>query len=264
MRLHSVFLAGLVVGLAVAEEGQSGGLFGGRLSGIVEPRLASNAIRIVQLEKHIEKLKNRIEEAEHVDPAKFVNDLKARLDQIEGNHCDEHEFQCGSDGQECISDLLVCDGHNDCHNDHDEHEDVCSSTPVKAGHVLKGLVHWDDCLVREDHLLIVNIVSTKRFKFFQARVLIQAIVTAIYNDSKGEEVTREMAFHGGYNFANHRFRLFPDEHSEDSPHFVIDCDFDHGDSDRADCHIETEMTQHQCATVHLTLEENEDDDDDDD
>lgn len=260
MSLYPVLLAVLVVGLVAAEDAPTGGLFGGRLAGIAEPRLASNAIRIVQLEKHIEKLKQRIKEAEHVDPQRFVNDLNARLDHLEGTHCDDHEFQCGDKGQECINDLLVCDGHDDCHNKHDEDETVCSTVPVKAGHVLRGLVHWDDCLTREDHLLTVNIISTRRYKFFQPRVVLRAIVTAVFNDDEGKEVTREVPMHGGYNFANRRFKLIPDEYGPDSPHLLLVCEFDHGDSERADCHIETEMTQHQCATVHLALEEHDDDD----
>jgi hypothetical protein len=243
MSLYPIFLA-VLVGLAAAEESApTGGLFGGRLAGIAEPRLASNAIRIVQLEKHIDKLRHRIKEAEHVDPQSFVHDLQARLDTLEGTHCDEHEFQCGSSGQECINDLLVCDGHDDCHNKHDEDEKVCSSTPVKAGHILRGLVHWDDCLVREDHLLTVNIISTKRLKFFQPRIIIHAVVTATYKDDEGHEVSREMAMKGGYNFANRRFKLIPEQFDHDSPHMILSCDFDHGDAERADCVIETEMTK---------------------
>jgi len=262
MSLYPIILSVLLLGLVEAEEqGGVGGVFGGRLAGIVEPRLASNAIRIVQLEKHIEKLRTRIEEAEHVDPERFVNDLRARLDHIEGNHCDAHEFQCGSDGQECISDLFVCDGHNDCHNDHDEDKDVCSTVPVKAGHVLRGLVHWTDCLLRDDHIASLNIISTRRFKFFQPRVVIHASLTTTFKNQEGEEVTREIPMHGGYNFANRRFRLFPDEHDADSPHLTLTCEFDHGDDERTDCFIETELTQHKCASVHLTLEHDDEDDD---
>jgi len=261
MSLYPAFLAVLLVGLVAAEEGQQSGIFGGRLAGIVEPRLAANAIRIVQLEKHIEKLKHRIEEAEHVDPERFLNDIKARLDTLEGTHCDDHEFQCGEEGQECISDLLVCDGHADCHNKHDEDEKVCSSVPVKAGHVLRGMVHWERCRVRDDHMITVTIVSTRRYKFFAARVFIKAIISVEFKDDEGREVKMELPFHGGYNFANHRFVLFADETGPKTPHFSLRCDFDHGDAERADCHIETVMTQQQCATVHLALEHEDDDDD---
>jgi len=261
MSPYHVCLALLAVGLVAAEEEQSGGLFGGRLRGLVEPRLASNALRIVQLEKHIEKLKKRIEEAEHVDPEGFLHELQAKLDDLEDSHCEEHEFQCGSSGQECISDLFVCDGHDDCHNAHDEDKHVCSTVPVKAGHILRGMVHWEDCVVREDHLLTVNIISTRRFKFFSARILIKAVMTVEYKNDEGEEVTKEFEMTGGYNFANRRFRIFPDHPEEAAVHFVLTCDFDHGDDERTDCHIETELTGHQCATVHLALEEDEHDDD---
>jgi len=262
MSLYPVFLVVLLVGLVVADEESSGGIFGGRLAGIAEPRLAANAIRIVQLEQHIEKLKKRIEEAEHVDPQGFLHELQARLDDLETTHCGPHEFQCGSDGQECISDLFICDGHEDCHNNHDEDEDICSAMPVKAGHVLRGMTHWHDCLMREDHLLTLHIVSTRRYKFFPSRVYIRAIITQTYKNHELEEVTTEIAFHGGYNFANKRFRLFREEHGENSPHLALTCDFDSGDAERADCTIDTELTQHECASVHLVLEEEEDKDDD--
>jgi len=208
----------------------------------------------------VEKLKKRIEEAEHVDPEGFMHDLQARLDDLEGTHCDEHEFQCGDEGQECINDLFVCDGHKDCHNNHDEDEHVCSALPVKAGHVLRGMVHWHSCLVREDYPISVAITSTRRFKFFKARVGIHAVFTAVHKDDQGEEVTREITARGGYNFANRRFKLFPNAYAADSPHFVLVCDFHHGDAERADCTIETEMTGHECATVHLVLDHENDED----
>jgi len=262
MSLYPVLLVVLVAGLVVADEGRGGGLRE-RIADMAEPRLAANALRIVQLEQHILKLKKRIEEAEHVDPEGFLHELQARLDDLERSHCDVHEFQCGDDGQECISDLFVCDGHDDCHNHHDEHDDVCSSMPVKAGHVLRGMAHWHDCLMREDHLLTVHIVSTKRFKFFQSRVVLTAIITSTYKDDEGQEVSKEYQFYGGYNYANKRFRLYPEDPEDDSPHFVFTCDFDSGDAEHADCTIETELTQHECASVHLQLEEPEDEDDDD-
>lgn len=73
-------------GLAVAEEDPSGGgsLLAGRLQGIAEPRLASNILRIYQLEKQVERLRERIKEAETVDPEKFLDELDARLTTLEG------------------------------------------------------------------------------------------------------------------------------------------------------------------------------------
>ncbi len=42
-----------------------------------------------------------------------------------GNGCDRRQFQCGGDQKKCISDLLVCDGSNDCANGYDEDPGVC-------------------------------------------------------------------------------------------------------------------------------------------
>jgi hypothetical protein len=254
MIFYPLVLAALI-GLAVADEGQAGiggGLLGGRLQGLAEPRLAVNAIRIHQLEKHIGKLKARIEEASHVDPSRFADELDARLSAIEGNHCEKKEFQCGSSGQECISDLFICDGHKDCHNGHDEDEEVCSTAPVKPGNVFTGLLHWKDCILREDHLTHLTITGTKRMKFFPARVGVQAVINSVYTDKEGEH-SRKFNLKGGYNFANRRLVLFPSG-EEKGYNLGVKCEFNHGDNERADCTLLTEASLHECAVAHLALE----------
>jgi len=219
-----------------------------------------SAIRIHQIQQHIEKLKEKIEEATHVDPQRFANELNSRLDALEGNHCADREFQCGSNGQECIHDLFICDGHKDCHNGHDEDETVCSTEPIKAGHVFTGMVHWKDCILRDDHLIHITITGNKRFKFFPARVLVSAVSESIYHDHNGEH-TLKFKLRGGYNFANRRLALFPTDDTSGSP-LGLRCDFNHGDNERADCVILTEASLHECATAHIALEHHEEDDDD--
>jgi hypothetical protein len=266
---YALVLAALL-GVCLAEEdhhghhSRGGGLLGGHLGGFVEPRLAVSAIRIHQLEQHIERLREKIEEAKHVDPERFVHELDARLNHLEGTHCEDREFQCGHNGQECINDLFMCDGHEDCHNGHDEDDDVCSTDPVKAGNIFTGLAHWKDCQNRDDHLVQLQIISFKRFKFFSARVLVKAILTAIYTDKGGVEKTSKVTLHGGYNFNNRRVLLIPDEHGEHSAHLGLKCEFNLGDDERADCVLLTEASLHECANIHLSLEHHDDDDDDDD
>lgn len=261
MTLYHYLLVAVVAASALAEDAPAavgGGLFGGRLQGIAEPRLAANVLRIYQIEKQIERLRARIQETTHVDPEKFVAEVDARLATIEDDHCPAKEFQCGnsrSSGQECISDLLVCDGHKDCHNGHDEDEDVCDTTPVTAGNIFSGLTHWKDCIVRDDHVSTLRIVATKRTKFFSARVGVQAIVTAEYEDSHGEKITKTFTMKGGYNFANRRLVLFPAESSD--ARIGLRCFFNHGDNERADCTAMTFTSLHECADLHLSLEKHE-------
>jgi hypothetical protein len=223
----------------------------------MEPRLAVSALRIYQLEQHIEKLKGRIEEARHVDPERFINDMDARLDHLEGNHCDKHEFQCGSDGQECISDLFICDGHKDCHNGHDEDKSVCTDAPVKPGNVFTGMIHWTGCLTRDDHPTTLTITGTKRFHYFSARIGVQGIATSSFTDGHGEKHEQRMEVHGGYNYANRRMVLFPAHYGPHAGHLGLACEFAHGDFERADCQLLYEATLHKCAEMHLVLEHNE-------
>jgi hypothetical protein len=117
-------------------------------------------------------------------------------------------------------------------------------------------------VIRHDHLFTVHIVSTRRLKFFQSRVILTAIATSVFKDHDGNEVTKETNLVGGYNFANKRFRLFPDNVGDNSPHLVLTCDFDSGDAENADCTIDTELTQQQCAVAFLQLEEPPEEEDD--
>jgi hypothetical protein len=260
--LLSLALVLLIVhGRAEESEGQ-GGLFGGRLQGVLEPRLAVNAIRYHDLEKHVEKLRARIEEAKHADPQRFLHDIDARLTEIEGTHCEHNEFQCGDNGQECISDLFICDGHKDCHNGHDEDKDVCDSSAVSAGKTFSGITHWTDCLNLPDHTSHLTIIGTRRTNHFSARIGISAIVTSVLKQG-GEEKMRHYEMHGGYNFANRRIFLIP-KYEYGQANMALECVFDHGDFERLDCKIETEASQHVCAESHLSLQHHDYDDHHDD
>jgi len=254
--LRLLILCVLVVCSTQVDE-HSGG-FGSRIASVMEPRLGVNIARIIQLEKHIEKIRERLEEAKHVDPEQFVDDVTARIHKLEGSHCEEKEFQCG-EMEECIHDLFVCDGHNDCHNHYDEDEHVCSTEPVKAGNIFTGMVHWTSCQQREDHVIHINIVSMKRFKYFPGRLVIRAVVESIH-DEDGKEVTEKIHVHGGYNFAHRRLVLIPDDEQHEDERLAIRCEFDHGDDERADCEMVFQGSLHKCAEIHVSLEHHEDED----
>jgi len=267
--LRVLLVVGLV-GLTLARRngGDGGGLFGGRAAALMDPRLGINIARIIQLEKHIETIRERLEEAKEVDPEQFVDDVNARMEKLEESHCEDHEFQCGEE-RECVSDLFICDGHDDCHNAHDEDDDVCSTDPVKPGNILTGVAEWKSCLERDDHLVSLNIISMKRFKFFPGRLIVRAISEATFEDDEGHEATESYHLRGYYNFANRQLWLIHDDDShddasDDDTNMALKCDFDHGDDERADCELVYRGSMHVCAEIHLSLEEHDDDEDEDD
>ena len=41
--------------------------------------------------------------------------------------CPKGKYRCGTATEQCVSDILVCDGHKDCADGSDEDEHVCST-----------------------------------------------------------------------------------------------------------------------------------------
>nr|4U8U_N Chain N, Linker L2 [Glossoscolex paulistus]4U8U_c Chain c, Linker L2 [Glossoscolex paulistus]4U8U_r Chain r, Linker L2 [Glossoscolex paulistus] len=217
----------------------------------LDPRLAANGLRLIGLERKLKALKARLHEAEKIDPEGFIKELDARVSHVEGTHCAKKEFQCGGYDQECISDLFVCDGHKDCHNGHDEAEDVCDTSPVKPGNIFSGTSHWHDCLLRSDHVTRVVIKGTIRRNYFKSRIWVRAqIESDLIHDGKKE--LSDFDSKGYYNFANRRLVLIPI--AQDDKHLSVICDFDRGDSRRASCHRVLEGTLHQCANLSVHLQ----------
>jgi len=59
---------------------------------------------------------------------------------------------------------------------------------------------------------------------------------------------------GYYIYGAKRLVLRPDHESPgDLEELSLICDFNHGDDERADCHLVTEGSHHECAEMHLTL-----------
>jgi hypothetical protein len=255
-----LLLLSALSGLILADSPQeTSGPFGRLFSDQLDPRLAANAFLIIRLERVIEKLKTKLHEAEKIDPEHFVKELDARVSEVEGTHCEPRTFQCGGNEQECVSDVLVCDGHKDCHNGHDEDPDVCDTSVVKAGNVFSGTSHWHGCRSREDHVTRITITQSRRRKFFTARIWLRAHVESEL-ERHGQNITSDFNAKGYYNFASRRLVLLPvDDHDN---HLAVVCTFNRGDNERAECHRALEGTLHECADLFVTLEEHEDDHDD--
>lgn len=203
------------------------------------------------MERKLASLRKKLDEAEKVDPERFIHEMEARVDAIEGTHCPKKEFQCGGNEQECVSDILVCDGRKDCHNGHDEDDDVCDTSPVKAGNTFSGTSHWTGCRIRDDHVSRITITGTTRRKFFQNKIWVRGHLESDL-EIDGHTKTSSFDAKGYYSFANRRLVLIP---TDDTDHHIpVVCDFDRGDSERATCHRVLEASLHECAELHVSLE----------
>lgn len=71
-------------GLILADRPESGSLIGRLFGDQLDPRLAVNAFHIIRLERTIERLREKLDEAEKVDPEHFIHEMEARVSEIEG------------------------------------------------------------------------------------------------------------------------------------------------------------------------------------
>lgn len=230
----------------------------GGFRGLVEPRLIASGIRIARLEKEINGLKQKIEDAAKIDPARFINEINARLDDAEPKRCSgERDVYCGRDSVECVSSLVMCDGVNDCHNGWDEDEDTCDAGPIKAGNVFAGTVTWKSCRLRKDHPVQFQIVGVAKPKFFGARLGVRVRVTVDWDeeDSEHHHVEHHDSYElkGYYVYGKKRLVLVPVD--TDSSEKGIVCTFNRGDDKRAECHLVSESTLSNCADFFVTLQE---------
>lgn len=228
----------------------------GVLSGLVQPRLSAAALRLGRLERNLERLRGRIQEAAEIDGQAFIEDINERLDHVEAktDHCDsEKEIRCGRDTLECVNTLLLCDGRADCHNGYDESDQVCSVGPAVVGNVFTGTAHWTGCRPREDHPVKVTVTQTYKSKFFGARLIVKGIISADFTEGEGEH--HEYQGKGYYVYGRKRLVLFPENEEDAKKHLGVVCDFIHGNDKTAECTLASETSLHPCAKFHVTLQE---------
>jgi hypothetical protein len=230
-----------VVCLAAADESP----VGAGLRGFVEPRLLATSMRIGRLERVIKDLKHEIHEAAEVDAQGFIDEVSARLDGIEATVAplcsSKKDIPCGRDSVECVSTLLLCDGHEDCHNGWDEDEHTCSVGPIVSGNVFTGTATWTHCRLLPDHPVQLRITKVLKPKFFGARLGVQARLCPNYQDQdhKGYDVK------GYYVYAYKRLVLAPVD--DDKDHLGVVCSWNHGDDSRAECKLVSKATLAECA-----------------
>lgn len=86
MRTLAVVVVALL-GCAVAVVPGSGpGAAPPGISGLFEPRLLASGFRMVRLQKEIDEVEQSIQNAKKIDPAGFLDELNARLDDIVGRY----------------------------------------------------------------------------------------------------------------------------------------------------------------------------------
>lgn len=222
---------------------------------LFEPRLMASGVRLMRLEKAVGVVHHRIEDAKKVDPQGFLDDLNDRIDHVEAktDHCDtRREVRCGRDSLECVSTMLLCDGHDDCHNGWDEDHHTCSHGPAVSGNVFVGTAHWTSCLNREDHPVKLTITGTYRPKFFGARIGVRGLVSADFVEGHHEHAEFEVK--GFYVFGTKRLALFPKSGQAKREHLGVMCDFVHGNDVTAECRFTHEGSLLDCAHFHVNLQ----------
>jgi len=59
---------------------------------------------------------------------------------------------------------------------------------------------------------------------------------------------------GYYLYGMKRLVMVPDKHDPEDAEYALVCEFNHGDDDRADCHLMTDLgSQQECAEIHVSL-----------
>lgn len=230
----------------------------GAAAGFMEPRLGTAAMRLGHIESSLEKLRERINEASKVDGQAFIDDIEERLDHVEAktDHCDsEKEIRCGRETLECVNTLLLCDGHEDCHNGYDESEHVCDAGPAVIGNVFTGTAHWTSCRPKHDHPIKITITQTYKSKFFGARLIVKGVVTSDAAEDEGGH--HEYEAKGYFVYGKKRLVLFPANDDDARQHLGVLCDFVHGNDNTAECKLGSEASLHECASFHVTLQEEE-------
>lgn len=109
--------------------------------------------------------------------------LNARLEAIEEPHCDETHYDCGGQTHECISRLMVCDGHKDCRNGDDE---AHCETRIHAGDVFIGFKVYDNCgpVPPVGDKIVVKIHSLSHYPAFTSAYGLRGQFKASFSDGK--------------------------------------------------------------------------------
>nr|CAJ00866.1 extracellular hemoglobin linker L2 precursor [Arenicola marina] len=123
------------------------------------------------------------------DVMEDMDDLSHRIADHEKEHCKKYrEFQCGGDHPKCISNLLVCDGDNDCDNGADE---ARCDVLTEAGSSWTGTVVYDHCTKRRPETMKLSIKSVDTVPFFTTHPKVRGTVLMEKHTKDYSEVINE-------------------------------------------------------------------------
>nr|4U8U_M Chain M, Linker L1 [Glossoscolex paulistus]4U8U_b Chain b, Linker L1 [Glossoscolex paulistus]4U8U_q Chain q, Linker L1 [Glossoscolex paulistus] len=195
--------------------------------------LTNQHLFIDKLERDLHEIDDEFKKLGSDVKDQTVRHLKARISNLEGDDCKEHEAPCGGDVPQCISDLFFCDGHKDCKNGRDEDKEVCSEVPADIGSSFAGVVSWQACEEATPHHAVVTITANERKEFFKPRIWVRAILA--FEEEEHEHHIKTFQLRGYYSFGDRTLALGPERGTK--PVYGVRCHFDRGDDDHADCQI---------------------------
>jgi len=210
-------------------------------------RVTSQNLHIDKLLEDLEELEEELEELSSIPDDYVIDTIKARVRNLEDDHCDDDHVQCGGDVPECVSHLFVCDGHDDCKDGEDEDDYVCSNEPFKVGATISGITSWTDCFSHLPHMTVVTITANHKPEFYTSRTYLRGVVS--FEVDEHSHLVKSFSAKGYWNPGKRLMVLAPDEHSKDSAYgYAVVCRFNRGTHDEADCKIGTIASKHECAT----------------
>lgn len=212
-------------------------------------RIRSQNLHVDELEGELEKLEHSFDKLSAPLEKSEVDRLRARVLRIQPDPCGTYKVSCGGDNPECVHNLLVCDGVNDCSNGHDEDPFVCSLDVVRVGSTFTGVTHWSSCKEAHDHTTVITITASYRSKYFGPRAWVRATVTNELSEDPRDYKQSSYNAKGYFVFASRKLVLIPDGDAPDR--FSTSCAFHFGDYDHADCRVLQEGSGNECAKLRV-------------
>lgn len=212
---------------------------------IHEYRMTSQNLHIDKLLEEVAELEEEFAKLSPIPDKSEQEEIKARIRNLEDDHCDDDHVQCGGDIPECVSPLFVCDGIEDCKNGRDESDDVCTDEPYKVGSTLSGITSWTDCINHLPHVTVVTITANYKPEAYTSRTYLRAVVS--FEVDEKSHLVKSFAAKGYWNPGKRALVLAPDDESQKSAYAVV-CKFNLGSHDVADCKIGTIASKHVCGT----------------
>jgi hypothetical protein len=213
-----------------------------------EYRVVNQNLHLDMLEKEIEELEEEFEHLTELPTEEEIESLKARVRNLEDDGCDEldGDVQCGGDVPQCINHLFVCDGHEDCHNGHDEDDYICSDEPYRVGTSIAGITTWHDCIVHEPHNTIITITANFQPEAYTSRTYVRAVVS--FEIDEDSHLVESFNAKGYWNPAKQALVLVPDDNEDRVTGYAVVCIDNLGSHHEASCKIQTLASRHECAT----------------